>query len=101
VCASTNSDFCASRANSGDLPFRAISRITLDEKSLEIAANCSDAGLIRSALSRTAKHLYIIDFTLFDGRWQRKSAASRSKMRLKTEDKHNTPTSWVSLAGTA
>src|SRR5438552_2689260 len=36
-------DCFASLAKSGDFPFRAISRITLEEKSREIASSCSTA----------------------------------------------------------
>src|ERR1035437_3591012 len=63
VRASTSSDLRANLAKSGDFPFRASSRMTLDEKSLEIAASCSDAGLIIPASSRTTFHLDTIDFT--------------------------------------
>jgi hypothetical protein len=49
---------------------RASSRMTLDEKSLEIAANCSDAGLIISASSHTTFHLDTIDFTPLYPFWQ-------------------------------
>jgi hypothetical protein len=49
----------------GDLPVLAISRMTLEEKSLEIAANCFDATFVALPRSHIFKSPDIVDYTQF------------------------------------